>query len=72
MNVHDSPSLHSGITFEPGMVITLEPGIYVPLGANFAPVSYHGISVRIENMILITKNGAEVLTSAAPIFKPLE
>ena len=70
IDVHDAPSLHNRITFEPGMVITLEPGIYVPLGSNFAPVSYHGVSVRIENMILITETGAEVLTSTAPLFQP--
>ena len=70
LDVHDAPSLHTGITFQPGMVFTLEPGIYIPLGADFAPKSYHGLSVRIENMILITETGAEVLTSTAPIFQP--
>ncbi|XP_066926558.1 xaa-Pro aminopeptidase 3-like [Clytia hemisphaerica] len=64
LDVHDTPSLHSGIPLQVGMVFTIEPGIYISLGADFAPKEYHGISIRVENMILMTSKGAEVLTSA--------
>lgn len=70
LDVHDSPSVHTGLAIQPGMVFTLEPGLYVPLGIKYAPLRYHGINVRIENMILMTKTGTEVLTSAASTFKP--
>ena len=54
--------------FEPGMVLTIEPGIYVPINDTTAhvPKRYRGIGVRIEDDVLITKNGHEVLTEAVP------
>lgn len=58
--VHDGGTLHPAIemTLEPGQVWTCEPGIYIP--------GFGG--VRIEDDILITKNGPEVLTSASKEF----
>jgi Xaa-Pro aminopeptidase len=49
----------------PGMVITVEPGLYVPSDAD-APAAFRGIGVRIEDDVLITHGGCEVLTAAAP------
>lgn len=51
---------------EAGMVITIEPGLYVPLSAADAPEKYRGIGVRIEDDVLITKDGNRVLTSKVP------
>lgn len=50
---------------EPGMVITIEPGIYISDKAD-VPVAYRGIGVRIEDDVLVTSAGNEVLTSSAP------
>ena len=44
------------------MVITVEPGLYVPARDTQAPKEFRGIGVRIEDDILITKKGAENLT----------
>lgn len=51
---------------EPGMVITIEPGLYFGIGAEAAPEKFRGIGVRIEDDILVTENGYENLTSAIP------
>ncbi len=62
LDVHD-PGL--GGPFEANMVITVEPGIYIPEGSNCDP-KWHGIAVRIEDDILITKNGPVNLSGEAP------
>ncbi|MGH9404086.1 MAG: aminopeptidase P N-terminal domain-containing protein [Terriglobia bacterium] len=55
LNVHD-PFIPDR-PLEPGMIITIEPGVYIP---------EEKIGVRIEDMILITSNGAETLTRSLP------
>lgn len=45
-----------------GNIITVEPGIYIAKNSD-APKKYHGIGIRIEDDVLITKNGCEVITS---------
>lgn len=51
---------------KPGMVLTVEPGIYVPKGDKNAPSEYRGIGVRIEDDILVTESGHENLTKDVP------
>jgi len=53
---------------EPGMVLTIEPGIYVPHNetTEHLPARYRGIGVRVEDDVLITKNGCEVLSDTVP------
>lgn len=51
---------------EPGMVFTVEPGIYVPADAEQAPESLRGIGVRIEDDVLVTPDGHENLSAAFP------
>jgi Xaa-Pro aminopeptidase len=51
---------------EPGMVITVEPGLYVSEKAENIPEKYRGIGVRIEDDVLITEDGPRVLSSKVP------
>lgn len=53
-------------TIEPGMVFTIEPGIYIPHNAENVPDKYRGIGVRIEDDILVTTSGHENLTADIP------
>jgi len=55
IDVHDS--LGGFETFQPGMVLTVEPGIYIP---------EEGIGVRIEDDILVTEEGNRNLSAALP------
>ena len=51
---------------EAGMCFTIEPGLYIPADDKSAPEEFRGIGVRIEDNILVTNSGCEILTSAAP------
>jgi Xaa-Pro aminopeptidase len=51
---------------EPGMVWTIEPGIYIPDGAAGVDPKYYNTGVRIEDDVLITEDGNRVMSAAAP------
>lgn len=68
LDVHDADSLGMEdlkVKLKPGMVFTIEPGIYIP---EEEKSPYRGIGVRLEEDILIKKDGAEVLTKEIPKF----
>ncbi len=50
--------------FEPGMVLTVEPGIYIPAKSCGVPKRYWDIGIRIEDDVRVTHTGHEVLTQA--------
>ena len=52
--------------FEPGMVVTVEPGIYIAQDMEEVDEKYRGIGIRIEDNVLVTENGHEVLTEKTP------
>lgn len=63
MDIHDSVSISNNRPLQPGVVITIEPGVYIPLSFN-APE--RGIGIRVEDEVLITETGHEVLTASMP------
>ena len=62
MDVHDRGTY---VNLKKGMVITIEPGIYIPSNSK-CDKKWWGIAVRIEDDALITQNGYELLSSFAP------
>jgi Xaa-Pro aminopeptidase len=52
--------------FAPGMVLTVEPGLYIPPDDKSAPAKYRGIGVRIEDDVLVTEEGNRNLTAKVP------
>ncbi len=68
MDVHDVGDYKSGADWralQPGMVLTVEPGCYIR-PADDVPMALWNIGIRIEDDVVITANGNEVLTDAAP------
>ncbi len=68
LDVHDAGEYKQGgawKTLRPGMVLTVEPGCYIRPAPN-VPKQYWNIGIRIEDDVLVTKTGCEVITAAAP------
>jgi len=51
---------------EPGMVLTIEPGLYIPENCETVDKKWRGIGIRIEDDVVVTQEGHEVLTHTAP------
>jgi Xaa-Pro aminopeptidase len=69
MDVHDVGDYKIGEEWrvlEPGMALTIEPGLYVSPAAREAPKRFRGIGIRIEDDVLVTRDGCEVLTADLP------
>ena len=69
LDVHDVGRYYYGKesrALEPGVVMTVEPGIYVSVATKDISEQYLGIGVRIEDDVLCTQNGPRVLTTKVP------
>jgi Xaa-Pro aminopeptidase len=69
MDVHDVGSYYVGgkpRVLADGMVLTVEPGIYIPQNDDKVDAKWRGIGVRIEDDILVTKDGPQNLTADIP------
>ena len=70
LDVHDcdgarTENYRDGVLKE-GMILTVEPGLYIHPDDELFPIEYRGIGVRIEDDVLVTKDGCEVLSAALP------
>ncbi|HLK71799.1 MAG TPA: M24B family metallopeptidase, partial [Steroidobacteraceae bacterium] len=69
MDVHDVGDYkidNEWRVFEPGMALTVEPGIYIAAGSAGVARRFWNIGVRIEDDVVVTGSGCEVLTEMAP------
>ncbi len=69
MDVHDVGEYKVGgqwRVLEPGMALTVEPGIYIGADNQSVAKKWRGIGVRIEDDVVVTKQGYEILTSGVP------
>jgi len=72
LDVHDAgryftdQAARNSRPFAPGMVLTVEPGLYIPPDDKTAPAKYRGIGIRIEDDVLVTREGNRNLTSKVP------
>lgn len=51
---------------EPGMVVTVEPGLYIPPDLKGVPARYRGIGIRIEDDVIVTSGEPEVISAGVP------
>jgi Xaa-Pro aminopeptidase len=69
MDVHDVGEYRVGgewRVLEVGMALTVEPGIYIAPGNQSVAKKWRGIGVRIEDDVVVTKSGCEILTKGVP------
>ena len=69
MDVHDVGDYKVGgewRVLEPGMAMTVEPGIYIAVDNDKVAKKWRGIGVRIEDDVLVTKTGCEIITGGVP------
>ena len=69
MDVHDVGDYKVGSAWrelEPGMVLTVEPGVYIPAGSRGVARKWWNIGIRIEDDVLVTRGEPDVLSEAVP------
>lgn len=64
MDVHDTPELSRSQPLQPGMAITIEPGLYISEDDDQAPDRFRGLGVRIEDDVVIRDKGGPLILSA--------
>ncbi|HEX8696690.1 MAG TPA: aminopeptidase P N-terminal domain-containing protein [Longimicrobium sp.] len=71
LDVHDAGDYRARggdwLPLRPGMVLTVEPGLYVAADAEDVPDELRGIGIRIEDNVLVTEDGCEILTRDVPV-----
>lgn len=65
MDTHDVASVGQDRLLQPGVVMTVEPGLYIPDDPRYG--RFAGIGVRIEDDVAVTEQGPVVLSSTVPI-----
>jgi Xaa-Pro aminopeptidase len=63
VDTHDAGKMD---TLRAGMVVTVEPGLYIPESDTSRAAGYRGTGIRIEDDVLVTENGAEILSKGIP------
>ena len=69
LDVHDvggGADINERSLLKPGMVITIEPGVYIPKDDQSIPEPFRGIGIRIEDNILVTEKGCQNLSLSLP------
>jgi Xaa-Pro aminopeptidase len=69
LDIHDAGKYASNEKprpLEPGMVFTIEPGIYIPANSQAVDPKWWNIGVRLEDTVLVTPEGYECLSCGAP------
>jgi len=70
LDVHDVGLYHrDGMSrpLEPGMLLTVEPGLYLSADDEQLPEAFRGVGVRIEDDVLVTEKGPDILTREIPV-----
>lgn len=71
LDVHDAGPYRDPdgepVQLRPGMVLTVEPGLYIPEDAEDVPAELRGIGIRLEDDVVVTEDGREVLTRGVPV-----
>ncbi|VDK44240.1 unnamed protein product [Anisakis simplex] len=62
MDVHDTATVPRNIPLQPGVIFTVEPGIYIREDNELVHEEFRGIGLRIEDDVLVTENSVEILT----------
>ncbi|KDN49909.1 hypothetical protein K437DRAFT_255161 [Tilletiaria anomala UBC 951] len=65
MDLHDTPTIERSTELEEGVVLTIEPGLYIPFDDRF-PKHYQGIGIRLEDDVAVLKDGNVVLSADVP------
>ncbi|KAJ3385668.1 hypothetical protein HDU92_002940 [Lobulomyces angularis] len=62
MDVHDTPLISRMLKLKENMVVTIEPGLYIPNSTNYSE-EFRGIGIRIEDDVVVTKDGEPLVLS---------
>lgn len=65
MDTHDASTVSHDRPLEPGVVLTIEPGLYIPDSPAYGAL--RGVGVRLEDDVAVTRGGAEVLSGGVPL-----